>query len=127
MVLNVRDASGNGPGNQVPMRPDDVVSGTWTGTTTGTSDSVVTNGKCNITITKTGSAEATVTIEKSTDGGTTFVALSKNADGDAASYATTVDFNGSVEDIGESLVYYRLNNSAHGVSGDVDYRLSAVR
>jgi len=57
------------------------------------------------------------------DGGSNYNIISKDADGADASYSTTSDFNGSIEDVGEGAVLYRLTCSTYG-SGTISYRLS---
>lgn len=120
MSTSVRDVSGNGPGNHVPPVPVRSIDGTFTGT--GNSSALVTSGRVNINIQKAGGS-ATIEIQKSFDKGSTYNIVSKNVDGDDASYASAVDFNGTVEEVGEAEVLYRLSCTTYG-SGTTTYRLS---
>jgi hypothetical protein len=120
MTVLARDASGNGPSAYEVEKPLMFVKGTFG--STGSSTPLITNGKANINIQKA-AGSATVDIEKSFDNGSSYNIVSKDADGADASYATSVDFNGSVEEIGEGGVWYRLTCSTYG-SGTVTYRMS---
>jgi len=120
MSIIIRDLSGNGASNHSPNVPVRVISGTFTGT--GSSNPIRINGPINVNIQKAGGS-ATIDIEKSFDKGTTYFLISKDADGSDASYATSSDFNGSVEDVGEGAILYRLTCSTYG-SGTISYRLS---
>ena len=122
MTSLARDLSGNAP--YVKRHPVDVIEGSFAGT--GQSSSLLTNGKANVLIDANG-ATATVSIEKSFDGGTTWEIVSRDSAGNPATYAVaTLAFNGTIEEAGESEVLYRLNCSAHS-SGTVLYRMSLKR
>jgi hypothetical protein len=120
MTIVVRDLSGNGTSNHSPKVPIQLVKGSFTGT--GSSAALNVIGAVNINIQK-GGGSATIDIEKSFDGGSNYNIVSKDADGADASYTTTSDFNGSIEDVGEGAILYRLTCSTYG-SGTISYRLS---
>lgn len=72
----------------------------------------------------TGTATATIQLERSFDGGTTWVAVSRDAVGTAATFQSTSAFAVSV--VGEEPeqgVQYRLNCTSY-TSGIINYRLS---
>lgn len=96
-----------------------VLSGTFTGT--GSSSAIEVAGKFNILITD---GVGTVDVERSFDNGATYYIISKNTNGDGASYTTASNtaFNGSVEEP-EDGILYRLTCSAY-TSGTIIYRIS---
>ncbi len=96
--------------------------GSFTGT--GVSTPVTFIDKAYVLITGEGTAgEGTVHIERSTDDGVTFNVVSKNSDGDAASYAMTSDlgFHGTIEN-SEGGAKYQLNCTTY-VGGTITYRI----
>ena len=94
---------------------------TGTFTATGSSDSIEFVGELHVLI--SGGA-GTVVIKKSWDSGSSWYAVSKNADGDDAEYTTASDvaFNGMVEEH-EGRVLYKLECTAF-TSGTITYRMS---
>lgn len=68
----------------------------------------------------------TVQIERSFDDGSNWYPISKNSDGDVASYVTASDlaYNGTVQ---EPMfgVQYRLNCTAY-TSGSINYRIASA-
>jgi len=92
------------------------LSGTFSGT--GESDAVLVRGACNITL-KFGGAVATVRLEKSFDGGSTWFTVSKNTVPEDASFTDSVS---AVIEEHEGGVLYRWNCSAY-TSGAVIYRI----
>jgi hypothetical protein len=94
-----------------------VVSGTFTGTANGTSSQFL--GLFNLEL--SGTWVGTVVLERSFDGGTTFVSAAKDTSGTAASYTTNVSIVVSESEPG---VIYRVRCSAY-TSGTIAYRLSA--
>lgn len=96
------------------------VSGSFTGT--GTSTGIGFLGKANVSLGGT-SPVGTVKLERSFDGGTTYIDVSQDAAGTPASYAlnsTEVSF--VVEEI-ERGALWRFNCTAY-TSGTITYRLS---
>lgn len=95
------------------------LTGTFTGT--GQSSTLAVSGKFNVLITD---GVGTVAIERSFDSGSNWYVISKNTNGDAASYTTASGeaFNGSIEEP-EDGVIYRLNCTAY-TSGTIVYRIS---
>jgi len=95
------------------------VSGTFT--TTGDSEEIVLLGEFNVLIS---GGIATVAVQRSFDGGTTWYTISQDSAGTPASYTTSggVVFNGVVEER-EARVKHRLSCTAY-TSGTVTYRIS---
>lgn len=93
------------------------VTGTFTGTANGTSAQFY--GVFNLEL--SGTWAATVVLERSFDGGTTFVAAARDTSGTAASYTANVSI---VVNEPEPGVIYRVRCSAF-TSGTVAYRLSS--
>lgn len=86
-----------------------------------TSDWITLRGEYNLSLS---GGEGTVELEKSYDGGLTVFSVSKNTDGDPASYALTSGDKLSLVGIEpESGVLYRLNCPAY-TSGTIIYRIS---
>lgn len=94
-----------------------VVSSTFTGT--GSSASTQIFGMGNVTL--TGTYVATVVIERSFDGGSTFSPLPLDTAGTANAYTAPVTL---VINETEAGVFYRVRCSAY-TSGTVTYRISA--
>ena len=96
-----------------------VLSGTFVAT--GQSAVVTVFGRASLTIE---GGIGTVAVERSEDGGTSWVVASKNSDGDAASYTTAsaMAFNGVIDEP-ESQILYRFNCTAY-TSGNVNYRIA---
>lgn len=93
------------------------VEGTFTGT--GESDPVPLQGHANVLIDFAG-ASATVQIQKSFNGGSTWYVVSRDSAGTLASY--TASFNGTIIEP-ESQILYRLECTVYA-SGTVTYRIS---
>lgn len=93
-----------------------VVTGTFTGT--GSSASPQMYGTFNIEL--SGTWTGTVVLERSFDGGTTFIAAAKDTSGSAASYTANVSI--VVNEV-EPGVLYRWRCSTFG-SGTIAYRIS---
>lgn len=75
-------------------------------------------------VTLSGTFVATVAVQRSFDSGSTWHTVSKNADGDAASYTAPISLTiQEVEGREEAPVLYRLNCTAY-TSGTVTYRMS---
>lgn len=96
-----------------------VVSGTFTAT--GQSAAVAVLGKASILIE---GGVGTVHIEKSYNDGLSYFVVSKNSDGNAASYTTAsnVAFNGHIDEP-LAKIKYRLNCTAY-TSGSINYRIA---
>lgn len=94
-----------------------LVSGTFTGTGNGTS--IVMVGPFNFEL--SGTWSGTITLERSFDGGTTFVSAAMDTSGTASSYTTNVSL---VVNEWEPGVIYRARCTAY-VSGTVAYRISS--
>lgn len=88
-------------------------------TNTGVSDWVVLKGPFNFSV---AGGVGTVKLEKSYDRGVTVFDVSKNANGDPASYALNNSEHSLIGDEPESDVYYRVNCTSY--TTDIDYRLS---
>lgn len=96
-----------------------LVSGIFT--STGQSDWVVIKGPFNISIQ---GGRGTVKLEKSYDGGATAFDVSKNADGDVASWVLTDGQEVTPQgEEPENGVSYRLNCTSY-TSGNIPYRIS---
>lgn len=103
-----------------------LISGTFTGT--GQSKSAFVYGPFNFSVWGTplngdGTADTysgTVELERSFDGGTTWLAVAEDGTGTPASYTTIVSLVGKET---ESAVLYRVNCTAYS-SGTINYRLS---
>ena len=91
--------------------------GQFTGT--GASASVPVTGVANLLLSFNG-ASATVEIQRSFDGGSTWYTLSKDSTPNPASY--TDDINASIDEF-EYGVLYRFNCTSY-TSGTITYRLS---
>jgi hypothetical protein len=97
------------------------ISGTFVGT--GNSAEIRIKGRASVLIT---GGNATVNIQRSTDQGSTWNTISRDAAGTLAAYATaTLGFNGFIDEP-EHMVMYRLNCSAY-TSGTVTYRMGTER
>lgn len=94
-----------------------LVSGTFTGTANGTS--AIFFGMFNLEL--SGTWVGSVQLERSFDGGTTFVAAAMDTTGTAAAYTVNVSV---VVNESEPGVIYRVRCTAY-TSGTVAYRLSA--
>lgn len=94
-----------------------VVTGTFTGTGNGTAVSML--GSFNLEL--SGTWVGTVQLERSFDGGTTYVAVGKDTSGTAATYTSNVSI---VVVEPEPGALYRIRCTAY-TSGTVAYRLSA--
>lgn len=94
-----------------------LTSGTFTGTGNGTSTVFV--GQFNLEL--SGTWAGTVVLERSFDGGTTFVSAAMDTTGTAATYTANVSI---VVFESEPGVIYRVRCSAY-TSGTIAYRLSA--
>lgn len=92
------------------------LTGNFTGT--GQSASQVVKGYYNFSL--WGTFSATARLERSFDGGTTWIPVSLDALGDYVSYTQPVSVTGFECENG---VLYRVNDTAY-VSGTVNYRLS---
>lgn len=92
---------------------------TGTFTATGQSDGILLGGDYNVSL--WGTFSATVKLQRSFDGGTTWLDVSKDADGNAASYTSAVSLIANEPEDGGALI--RLNCSAF-TSGTVNYRIS---
>lgn len=106
-------------GKLSPTTPDlaqQVVTGTFTGTTASTSINVV--GGFNVAV--WGTFSATVAVQKSFDGGTTFIPVLDDTQTPVA-FTQSSAFEFSEVELG---VLYRLNCGTF-VSGTVNYRMSA--
>ena len=99
-----------------------ILSGTFT--STAQSNAIAAFGRVNLLIE---GGIGTVALEKSFDNGTSWLVVSKNSDGEQASYTTAsnVAFNGSFTEP-ESGIQYRLNCTAY-TSGSINYRISHSR
>ena len=96
-----------------------VISGTFGAT--GQSASIPVFGFASVFIE---GGTGTVEVERSTDGGANFHAVSQDEIGTPAAYATTTDvgFNGRIFEP-ESQVLYRFNCTSY-TSGTINYRLA---
>lgn len=94
-----------------------VVSGTFTGTGNGTAAQFL--GPFNVEL--SGTWTGTVVLERSFDGGTTYISAAMDTTGTAASYTANVSI---VVVETEPGVLYRVRCSVFG-SGTIAYRLSA--
>lgn len=94
----------------------EVLGGTFAAT--GTSTAKALWGDFNVAI--WGTFAATVAVERSFDGGTTFVPVARDTSGTAASFTAATSLSISEPEKG---VLYRLNCTAY-TSGTVNYRLS---
>ena len=97
-----------------------VISGTFTGT--GFSGELGVKGGCSVII---NNGVGTVQIERSHDQGQNYLVISKNSDGDAASYVTADDmaFNGLIDEPMFAIMY-RLQCTAY-TSGNIAWRLAS--
>ena len=93
-----------------------VIQGSFTGTGTSAAVSIV--GAFNFRL--AGTFVATVKLERSFDGGSTWAVVSKNIDGQEAAYTAAVDAVGNEPEAG---VTYRWTCTAF-TSGQIDYRIS---
>lgn len=93
------------------------LTGTFGGT--GTSNSIELRNVFNFSL--WGTFDATVTLQRSFDNGATWLPVSRDELGTAASYTAAVSLTGFEPEKG---VLYRLNCGTY-VSGTVNYRLSA--
>lgn len=96
-----------------------VVSGTLSATGAG-STILAPTGATVLNVSAWGTFSGTVQVERSFDGGTTWLPLSRDVVGSAASF--TAPFSLQVRET-ESGVLYRLNCTAYS-SGPISYRLS---
>lgn len=94
-----------------------VVTGTFTGTGNGTASAFL--GTFNLEL--SGTWVGSVQLERSFDGGTTYVAVGKDTSGTAAAYTSNVSI---VVIEGEPGTLYRVRCTAF-TSGTIAYRLSA--
>jgi hypothetical protein len=94
----------------------EVLSGTFAAT--GTSTPKALWGDFNVVI--WGSFVGTIAVERSFDGGTTFVAVARDTSGTAATFTAATSLSISEPEKG---VLYRLNCTAY-TSGTANYRLS---
>lgn len=100
---------------------ENVITGTFTAT--GQSDAISVKGRANILI---DGGSGVVTIERSTDDGSTWYAISKDADGNPATYDTSsLNFNGWIDEP-EHRIKYRLNCTGY-TSGTITYRIATER
>ena len=88
---------------------------------TGQSPAVHVEGRFNLSI--YGSGNGTVQIERSFDGGTTWIPLSKDFDGNIAAYNPNTNEISLIADEPESGMLYRFNCTAH-TSGTINTRIS---
>lgn len=99
------------------------VSGTFTDADQA-SDWVTNPGVLNIFAKSAGATGATFKVQCTPDAGTTIYDVSKNEDGDLASYTPTSAAGVKLEAReAEEGIMYRLYSTAH--TDDVDYRISA--
>jgi hypothetical protein len=104
-----------------------LLSGTFSGT--GQSASAQVFGPFNIAIWGTplsgglsGAFSATIALERSLDGGTTWIAAAADGTGTAASYTSAVSLSGTEPEQGN---LYRFDCTVYA-SGTVNYRLSQI-
>lgn len=106
-----------------------VVSGSFAGTTTGQSNSFLCWGPFNVVIYGSGGPNGnwngTVRLERSFDGGATWVVCGIGGDGTQASWNTNNQDVSVIVGEPEKGVLYRLNCTVH-TSGTINYRMSAT-
>lgn len=105
-------------GSSTPDRAIRLLSGAFTAT--GQSASIILRGPFNFSIWDT--FVATLSLERSFDGGTTWMNVTRN-DGSANAFTAPVSMSVPGDDSGEADVLYRLNCSAY-TSGTARYRIS---
>lgn len=121
--------SGISPTLGVPLKGDQanaVIAGVFTGT--GVSSAFVFYGSFNVLIYGSGGPNGawvgSVRLERSFDGGTTYIVCGVGGDGTQAVYSTGADVSIPVNEV-ERDVAYRLNCTAY-TSGTINYRISGT-